>query len=348
MSPLLFRIVTTELHMSPYDLRAWESLTNRVNSRRDPTAVAKRLSQVRARVTETSATAIEAGKKLPGAIETADAMKFAIDKAMSGLHLMTVDFGLNSVNATTVLKRFTKAGYSVESLDDIRTLDLKICDTVGSTKKQKYVAAGAIEGSASSLVVTGLTVSSTVSGGVGVGVAAGAIAVDSVTVLTGMGRIIASVAANYGYDVRLPEEAVFASGVLAYSTAGNASEKAAAMAALSRLTQQMMRRATWTQLSSNHLVKVVEIVFRALGQRLTHRKLAQVIPVVGVAINGGLNAKMASDTVNRAHTVYRLRFLTEKYELDPESWRPEVIPEDIDKRTTDLPMIDDIVEAELL
>ncbi|WP_159110205.1 EcsC family protein, partial [Dietzia psychralcaliphila] len=303
--------MTTELHMSPYDLRAWESLTNRVNSRREPTAVAKRLSQVRARVTETSATAIEAGKKLPGAIETADAMKFALDKAMTGLHLMTVDFGLNSVNATTVINRFNKAGHSVESLDDIRTLDLKICDTVGSTKKQKYVAAGAIEGTASSLVVTGLTVSSTVSGGVGVGVAAGAIAVDSLTVLTGMGRIIASVAANYGYDVRLPEEAVFASGVLAYSTAGNASEKAVTMAALSRLTQQMMRRATWTQLSSNHLVRVVDIVFKALGQKLTHKKLAQVIPVVGVAINGGLNATMASDTVTRAHTVYRLRFLTE-------------------------------------
>lgn len=348
LPPLLFRIVTNELEMSPYDLRAWESLTNGVNSTREPSAVAKRLSQVRARAKETSANAIEAGRKVPGAIEAADAVKFALDKAMSGLHLMTVDFGLNSVNESTVIKRFNKAGHKVESLDDVRKLDLKTCDTIGSTKKQKYVVAGAVEGSASSIAVTGLVVSSTVSAGVGAGVAAGAIAVDTVTVLTGMGRIIASVAANYGYDVRLPEEAVFASGVLAYSTAGNASEKAAAMAALSRLTQQMMRQATWKQLSTNQLVRVVEVVFKALGLKLTHKKLAQVIPVIGVAINGGLNAKMANDTVDRAHTAYRLRFLTEKYGLDPASWRPVVPREDGEEETTDLPIIDEILEAELM
>lgn len=345
---LTFNIVTNKFQMSPYDLRAWESLTNSVNSTRAPSSVAKRLSQVRARAKETSANAIEAGKKVPGAIEAADAVKFALDKAMSGLHLMTVDFGLNSVNESTVIKRFNKAGHNVESLDDIHKLELKVCDTVGSTKKQKYVVAGVIEGSASSIAVTGLTVSSTVSGGVGAGVAAGAIAVDTVTVLTGMGRIIASVAANYGYDVGLPEEAVFASGVLAYSTAGNASEKAAAMAALSRLTQQMMRSATWKQLSANQLVRVVEVAFKALGLKLTHKKLAQVIPVIGVAINGGLNAKMANDTVDRAHTAYRLRFLTEKYGADPASWRPVVPREDGDEETIDLPMVDEIVEAELM
>lgn len=334
--------------MSSYDQRAWENLTGLVHSTRQPTTVARRLSEVRTRISETSASAIEVGKKVPGAVEAADAMKFALDKAMSGLHLMTVDVGLNSVNKATVIKRFQKAGHEVDSLDDIHLLELRACDAVGSSKKQKYMFAGAFEGSASSLAVTGLVVSSTVSGGVTAGVAAGAVAVDSITVLTGMGRIVASVAANYGYDSTLPEEAVFASGVLAYSTAGNASEKAAAMAALSNLTQQMMRSATWAQLSKNQLVRVVEIVFKALGVKLTHKKLAQVIPVVGVAINGGLNAKMANDTVNRAHIAYRLRFLTEKYDLNPEDWRPAVVQDESDERIQDLPMVDEILEAELL
>lgn len=334
--------------MSSYDQRAWEHLTGLANNTQEPNSVSQRLNHVRTRISEVSTSAVEAGKRVPGAEKAADTAKFAIDKAMSGLHLMTVDVGLNSVNETTVLKRYERAGHRIETLDDIRILDLKACDRVGSSKKQKYVLAGVIEGGASSLAVTGLTVSSTVSGGVTAGLAAGAIAVDTVAVLTGMGRIIASVAANYGYDCRLPEEAVFASGVLAYSTAGNASEKAAAMAALSRLTQQMMRSATWKQLSSNQLVKVVEIVFKALGVKLTHKKLAQAIPVIGVAINGGMNAKMANDTVNRAHTAYRLRFLTEKYELDPREWRPEVADDEAAAETLGLPIIDEIIEAELI
>lgn len=333
--------------MSAYDQRAWDSLTNQVTNSHEPNAFAQRLTQVRSRINQTSAAALETGKKVPGAVVAADAMKSAIDASMSGLHSITVDVGLNSVSTKTVIKRFQKKGHQVESLDDIRTLDLKACDSVGSSKKQKYMLAGAVEGGVSSLAVTGLTVSSTVGGGVTAAAAAGAIAADSIAVLTGMGRIIASVAANYGYDSTLPEESVFATGVLAYSTAGNASEKAAAMAALSRLTQQMMRQATWSQLSSNQLVRVVELVFKALGTRLTHKKLAQVIPVVGVAINGGMNAKMANDTVNRAHVAYRLRFLTEKYGLDPTDWRPVVIHSDTDEELSRIPRVDEYIEAEL-
>lgn len=332
--------------MSKYEAKAWEDLVTRANRQSEAGLIASGVAAIGSRASATTAKAIELGKKIPKAEEVAETGKATINKAMAGLHIMTVDFGLNSVSAQTVVKRFQKAGHDVESLDDIRALDLRACDTVGASKKQRYVLAGAVEGSASSLAVTGLTVSSTVSGGVGVGVAAAAVATDVVAVLTGMGRIIASVAANYGYDTRLPDEAVFASGVLAYSTAGNASEKAAAMAALSRLTQNMMRKATWEQLTKHQLVKVVEAVFKALGVKLTHKKLAQAIPVVGVAINGGLNAKMANDTVERAHTAYRLRFLTEKYGLDASAWQPATaVPED-STGASSLPLIDKVVEAE--
>jgi hypothetical protein len=161
--------------------------------------------------------------------------------------------------------------------------------------------------------------------------------------MVGMGRIVALVAAHYGYDVREPEEQVFASGVLSYSTAGNATEKAASLAALSRLTQEMMRQATWKQLQQHQMVKIIQTVVTALGFRLTKRKLAQGVPVAGVMINGGLNARLARNTFNRAQDAYRLRFLTEKYELDPASWSPDVSDADV----TDVPLIDEIVDAEI-
>jgi hypothetical protein len=190
----------------------------------------------------------------------------------------------------------------------------------------------------------GATVSSTVSGGTTLGVAAGAIVVDVTAVLVGMGRIVALVAAHYGYDVREPEEQVFASGVLSYSSAGNAAEKAASLAALSRLTQDMMRRATWKQLQQHQMVNVIQRAVTSLGFSLTKKKLAQVVPVAGAVINGGLNARLAQNTFNRSQAAYRLRFLTEKYGLDPVEWAPDVL----DAEFTGVPLIDEIIDAELV
>lgn len=199
------------------------------------------------------------------------------------------------------------------------------------------------EGAASSVAVTGVTVSATVSGGTTAVVAIGAIATDVTVLLVGMGRIVALVAAHYGYDVRETDEQVFASGVLAYSTAGNASEKTAALTSLSRLTQQMMRQATWKQLENNYLVKVIESVFTALGFKLTKSKLAQAVPVAGAVINGGMNAHYVRNTFARAEHAYRLRFLTEKYDLDPTLW-VKGLDKDVALGHLDIPLADVILE----
>ncbi|WP_173009836.1 EcsC family protein [Mycolicibacterium sp. P9-64] len=210
-------------------------------------------------------------------------------------------------------------------------------------RKGKYVVMAAGQGAATSLAVTGATVASTVSGGTTLGVALGAVVVDITSVMVGMGRIVALVAAHYGYDVREPEEQLFASGVLSYSTAGSAAEKAASLAALSRLTQEMMRQATWKQLQRHQMVNVIQTVVTSLGFNLTKKKLAQIVPVAGVLINGGLNARLAQNTFKRAQDAYQLRFLTEKYGLDPESWAPDVI----DAAATDMPLVDEILDAEI-
>ena len=170
-----------------------------------------------------------------------------------------------------------------------------------------------------------------------------AVTADVIAVMVGMGRIIAQVAAHYGYDVREPDEQVFASGVLAYSSATGSAEKAASLASLSRLTQQMMRRATWNQLQRDQLVKVIQKVFTSLGFRLTHRKLAQTVPIVGAVVNGGLNAWLVQKTFERAQHAYRLRFLTEKYNLDPTDWAPPTV----DAESMDIPLVHELIEAEL-
>jgi hypothetical protein len=101
--------------------------------------------------------------------------------------------------------------------------------------------------------------------------------------------------------------------------------KASALASLARLTQDMMRRATWTQLDQHLLVQVVNRAFASLGLKLTQKKLAQVVPIAGVFISSGLNLQLVRRVHAAAVDAYRLRFLTVKYGLEP-SASTDVIP----------------------
>ena len=116
---------------------------------------------------------------------------------------------------------------------------------------------------------------------------------------------------------------------------------------LSRLTQQMMRRATWKQLHDHVLVRVIARVYQVLGVKLTQRKLAQTVPFVGIGINAALSANMTRHTYQRAEDVYRLRFLSEKYGLDPHEWLRDFEPADEDVETAmDLPDVAEMLDEE--
>ena len=330
--------------MSEYERKAWQELIDQAHAKagqegryEEWTTNAKR------RVKAAATKAREAVERVPRGDQALEMADTAMAKAMQGLNTAFVERGLHSVKPATTFKVFRKEGMVVGSYDDIRLLDLRICDRSLPRRKGRYIVIASAEGAATSIAVTGAMVSETVSGGTTFGVAVAAITADVTAVMVGMGRIIALVAAQYGYDVREPDEQVFASGVLAYSSATGSAEKAASLASLSRLTQQMMRRATWNQLQRNQLVNVIQKVSVALGFRLTHAKLAQAVPVAGAVVNGGLNAWFVQRTFERAQHAYRLRFLTEKYNLDPTRWAPDIL----DAESTALPLVHQFIEDEL-
>lgn len=334
----------SEADMSGYERRAWEALVEGARNPDENTGRYEAFAQTtRERIKKAAGRAGQTVRKLSRADQVIDGLDAAIKKAAAGLHVVFVERGLNSVSPAGIFSTFAREGVQISSYDEIRDLDLRICDQTMPRRKDRYLLLAAGQGAATSLAVTGATVSSTVSGGTTLGVAVAAVGADVTAVLVGMGRIVALVAAHYGYDVRQPEEQVFASGVLAYSTASSASEKAASLAALSRLTQEMMRRATWSQLTAHQIVRIIQRVVSGLGFNLTKRKLAQAVPVAGVGMNMGLNAWFAHSTFVRAQQAYRLRFLTEKYDLNPEAWTPDVV----DAEVTDLPLVDEIVVAEI-
>lgn len=327
--------------MSDYERKAWETLLEAATSAQRP-GLFENLSQgVTGRAKAVAAQVRSGVEQLPGASAAIDTVDQLTTKALETLHAVLVERGLNSVKPANVFAMFADEGITVGSYDDIKQLDLKHCDGSVPRRKERYVALAVAEGAASSLAVTSAAVSSTVTGGATLTVAASAVVADVTAVMVGMGRIVALVAAHYGYDVREPDEQAFASGVIAYSAAGNSAEKAAALASLSRLTQQMMRRASWRHLQPKQADNVMQQMSLALGFRLAKSKLAQAVPVFGAILNGGLNARIAQRTFERSQQAYRLRFLTEKYDLDAGHWAPVVASHG----DVDIPLVDEIVDS---
>lgn len=183
------------------------------------------------------------------------------------------------------------------------------------------------------LRITGLTVSTSVSGGTTAGGALLAVATDAVVSLALLGRAVAEVAVHYGYDPREPEEELFLMEVLNYSMASGPASKTSALAGLSRLSQQMMRHATWEQFAKDPLVKAIQQIFQTLGLRLTHQRLANVVPVAGGVLSAGLSFRALGSAIDDATRVYRARYLADKHGLNWGEWLQQ--PHHFDKLAPD-------------
>lgn len=292
--------------MSEYERKAYERLTA-------PPQDSRSLLPQWARDTGSRvARSIQTGaSKVPGNEVIAEAYA----KAAKGLMDFTTGNGIHSVSLDGSIRRHQKKGHEVQQAQDFLRLDLRQCDEMLPNRKRIHELAAVAEGAASSLLITGAEVSTTVSGGTTAAIALGTIAADSVIVMAGLGRVVAEVAVSYGFDPNLPEEEIFALQVLGLGMAVGSGAKATALASLSRLTQDMMRRATWTQLNDHLLVVVINRAFATMGLRLTQKKLAQVVPVVGIFVSSGVNLRLLHQVHDAAIQAYRLRFLTEKYGL---------------------------------
>ena len=292
--------------MSTYELSAFTRLTETPPSSRS--LIPQRARELGSRVGR----AVQSGAaRMPGNEVIADAYAAAAKALMS----FTTGSGMHSVTLGASMRRHRRSGHEVDRPEDFLQLDLRQCDQMLPNRKVLHQAVALAEGAAASVLITGTTVSSTVSGGTTAAVALGTVATDSVLVMAGLGRVVGEVAVTYGFDPNLPEEELFALQVLGLGLATESGAKAAALTSLSRLTQDMMRRATWTQLNEHVLVEIIQRAFATLGLRLTQKKLAQIVPVAGVVVSSGVNLQLLDRVHKAAIQAYRPRFLTVKYGL---------------------------------
>ncbi|CAO1649204.1 EcsC family protein [Salinibacterium sp. NYA9b] len=321
--------------MTSYEQRAWSKLIADERSRRK--SLRTRATNKVSNAVSTAATkAAEAAQKLPGGEKLTGGIDASIQYALTGAAKAIFMPAIASVSIERRSNRLRKRHPEIGDTSPFFFLDLMALDK--GRPRQIIPLTGALGSAGASIAITGAEVSATVSGGATAGVIVVAIAGDVGVSLALLGRAIAEVAVHYGFDPNEPSEEAFLMGVLTYSTATSLEGKATALTALARLSQQMMRKATWKELEKDVLVKFIQTVFTKIGVKLTHKRLAQIVPVLGGVISAGLSYDMLSRALGDATRIYRVRYLSEKYGLSFDDWLDQTMAHDMTEfgETSDL------------
>lgn len=142
---------------------------------------------------------------------------------------------------------------------------------------------------------------------------AAGIAVDIPALIALALRACNEYAAYYGFDPSIQAERAFVMKVLLAASSPSQVAKQAAMAELTRLAVMIQKHKPWRDLNKLVSVRLMKKLSEELGINLTHKKLAQVVPVVGPVVGAGYNAYYLGKVTEAAHMFYRERFLIEKY-----------------------------------
>ncbi|MGY1637887.1 EcsC family protein [Geodermatophilus sp. SYSU D00742] len=327
--------------MTAYDVDAWKAIHARIEEKRErkprlPVPVSRRL-----------AAAGESAGRVAGSVPGADALKSALEQAVEGVEETLVRGAHWSLSRERVLKAFAKDGHSLDELAQIRNLSLQEVDGTSASLALKYALASGAQGAAAGFAVSGgqavaaggTVLGAGVGGVAGAGVVITALVADAAATLLACRRAVGHVAMSYGYDPRLPEESVIAAQTLGVGLASG-SAKAEAFRQLNNLVQSLARNKTWAELNKSAVTLAVRGIYGGLGFKLTQKKLGQAVPVLGIAIGAGVNARLVMKVVRDAQDVYRRRFLCEAYGLP--------FAADDDGRPADVPEPGEILEAELI
>jgi hypothetical protein len=326
--------------MPPYEAAAWEEIARWKQRRFEKESRRLVPAAWRERATRAAHAAKDRFEALPGA-ETFESL---FGDAVEGL----LDFGARAARASVrreaVVRAYQKRAYEVSSLGEVRALGLEDIDKVKPRLDLAYIATSAVEGAGSGLAVSGGEILAAGGSLLGAGATAapgaatvaGVMAADIAATILATQRVVAHVAAYYGYDVNQLHEQIFALGVMNVVFG-----KGTAYRELNDIVQRLARRQTWDQLGGNAVTKIVRRVYKALGMNLTQSRLGQAVPGIGIAIGAGLNARTLARAHDDAEHLYRERFLAERYGLD--SKVPTAATED----EPAMPVAD-IIDAELV
>lgn len=229
--------------------------------------------------------------KVPG-------MDWAMDNVISGLLELTNEITQDSVWTEAVIKDFHNSGFSIQNLTDIHALDLEHVDGVMDGLDRKYVGLASAEGAA-----TGMA-------------GAAGIVPDLVALVALNLRAAGEMATHCGFDMSDPTERVYALQILDVVASSGNSTRDVTIAPAVRTASKVARKHSMEFIEQVGLGNLIEGMVRRLGMNLTEKKLAQMVPVTGALLGGGLNYLYTTKVCRTCHHLYRERFLETKYGPD--------------------------------
>jgi hypothetical protein len=184
-------------------------------------------------------------------------------------------------------------GHSVATIREVRTVPIEVLDEVSSSS----MAGGKI--------LAGLEGAGTGAGGLIL------IAADVPAVMTLNLRFIAQIAHTYGFETSSQEERAFALNLHGAASADHAT-KTAFLNNLNKIAMDVARGRAWKDLGEHGFVGLARKVAQLIGTSLTKKKLAQLIPIVGAVVGGGVNYAYTHQNLEAARMMYRKRWLIDK------------------------------------
>ena len=245
-------------------------------------------SQASKKASQAWGTVTEQVHKIPG-------VDWVLENVISGLLELTNEITQDSVWTEAVIKDFAGNGHDIQGLYQIRQLDLIHVDGVMTGLDKKYIGLASAEGAAT-------------------GAAGAAGIVPDLIALVALNLRAAGETATYcGFDMSHPEERLFALQILDEVASSGNTKRDVTLAPAVRTASRVARKHSTDFIEQVGLGNVVEGIVRRLGMNLTEKKLAQMVPVTGALIGGGLNYLYTSKVCTACHYIYRERFLEAKY-----------------------------------
>lgn len=323
--------------MSAYERKRWDELQAHWEKKaqgRKALLPPKARAALDASMEATKNTASKAGKKIADATpeRVKDAAGGVVDAALvSTIHNIVQllellnDWVVELTDPEKVLAYHREHGREIESLEDLRGLDLKDLEDLTNGMALKWRTLGAGEGAAlGSLAMIPVPVLGS----------AAAIGLDLVAMQALTGAIATRVCYSYGFDAKDPEMKHVIDRMVARAYK-NQVAKTGSLKQASAAFSASKGRVNWSQkLREDHrLMAAVEKLLKQVGdgKRVPVKNARMGMPVIAVVAGAATNSHVLSDTVKQARHFGATMLLTEKYGLD----LPPNLRNDIDDDSPD-------------
>ncbi|NLO06463.1 MAG: EcsC family protein [candidate division WS1 bacterium] len=215
------------------------------------------------------------------------------DAVLRAILNLVADLSLTQLSRGAALKRYRQDGIEISGISAIRDLDVRVPDRIVRRVCRRWISIAGATGVATS-----------VTGPVG-------LAADVPTLLVNNLLAIGEIAGVYGFDLADPDEHAYAVALL-FAQRSERRGQPHLLDRLQEVARELQDGVSWEDIRDEKAGRWLRNAARDMAWYLVKRKLAQIIPGIGVLVAGGVNAQFTARTCREARKVYRQRFVEEE------------------------------------